>query len=112
MPRSAFARSPLQRFDVSPPLFLLECGDVVAECAALDTRPQAAHYVLIIVEIVPGEQHRAQNLLAANEVMQVGTAVVRARRAGAMLVDRPRIVAMTGVAQVEFAAPGKRLCRT
>ena len=41
--------------------------------------------------------------------MQVGAAVMAAGGAGALLVDRPRVVAMARVAQVELAAAGESL---
>src|SRR4051812_24637874 len=55
-----------------------EAGDPGVERAAFDGGAQAAHDVLVILEIVPGEQHGAEDLLAADEMVEIGTAVIYA----------------------------------
>src|SRR5258708_17947577 len=100
----AIVFSPSRWRDVSFALFRFECGDPVAKCARLDRGPQAAHNVLIVVQIVPGEQHGAEHLLAAHEMVQIGAAMMPAGRAGAALVERTRIVAVARVAQVDLGA--------
>src|SRR5262245_5178276 len=80
--------------DISARLFGLERGDPGAERAGFDGAPQAAHDVLVILQIVPRQQHRRENLFATDQMVQIGAAVVPARRAGALLVVRPWIVAM------------------
>src|SRR3546814_9487588 len=69
----------------------------------------AAHQVLVIGQIMRRHQHGAENLVGAHEEMQVGAAVVAAGRAAAMLVDGPRVLGMTGIADVDAAAPRKGL---
>ena len=67
---------------------------------------QAAHQVLVVLEVVPGQQHRAEHLLGAEQVVQIGAAVAGAGGAGAGRVERAGIVGEAGVAQVEHAAAG------
>ena len=67
---------------------------------------QAAHQVLIILHIVPGEQHRPEHLLRLEQMVQIGAAVARAGRAAARRVQRRGIVGEARVAQVEHAARG------
>src|SRR5580704_15965558 len=97
--------------NVSALLFGFECGDPVAERAGLNGAAQAAHDVLVVLQIVPREQHGGENLLGSDEVMQVGPAVIAAGGAGALLVDWPRIVAVARIAQVELAAARESLGR-
>ena len=97
--------------NVSPPLFSVECGDPVAERAGFDRAAQAAHDVLVVMHVVPCQQHGTKNLLAADQVVQIGAAMVAAGGAGTVFVDRPGIIAVPRVAQVEFAAPGEGLRR-
>src|SRR4029450_9373239 len=103
--------APSQWRYVSAALFFLEGGDPGIERAASDRPPEAAHDVLVVMQIVPRQQHRPKNLLGADQVLQVGAAVIAAGGTGALLVDRSRVVAMAGVAQIELAAAGKSLRR-
>ena len=90
-------------------LRLVEGGGEVGEAARRDRLAQPCHEVAVVVEIVPGQQHRTEDLLAADEMMKIRPAVICASRAGALLVDRPWVVAMARVAQVQFAATGEGL---
>src|SRR4051812_32457315 len=67
---------------VSQGLLALEGGNPCIERATLDRAAQTAHDVLIVLKIVPAQQHRAEDLLAADQVMKVGAAVMDAGRAG------------------------------
>src|SRR5258707_3298168 len=99
----------MKRWNVSAPLFSLECGDPVTERAGFDRAAQAAHDVLVIMHVVPCQQHGTKDLLAADQVMQIGAAMVAAGGAGTVVVERPWVVAVPPVAQIHFPAPGERL---
>src|SRR5262249_10488605 len=102
IPTTPFDTHSKRRY-VSLVLFALECGDPVVERAGLDRAAQAAHDVLIEMQVMPAEQHGSQDFAARDQMVKIGPAVVAASWAGALLVDRPRIVAMAGIAQVELA---------
>ena len=55
----------------------------------------------VVVQIVPGQKDRTKHLLCLEEVMQVGAAIVAAGRAGAVGVQRARVVTVAGVHHVE-----------
>src|SRR4029450_174984 len=103
--------APSQWRYVSAALFFLECCDPGIERTAFDGAPEAAHDVLVVLQIVPRQKHRRENLLGAKQMMQIGAAVMAAGGTRALLVDRPVIVAMAGVAQIELTAARKSLRR-
>src|SRR5690606_33639357 len=57
----------------------------------------------------PGEQHRAEQLARLDEVVQIRAGILACRGARASLVERPRILGMTRVAQIDPAGPCERL---
>ena len=72
---------------------------------ARSLRRMAAHQALVEVQVVEGVEPRAQDLAAAVQVVQVGARVVPAGGAGASGVDRPLVVAVAPVADLDDA-PG------
>src|SRR5258708_11211084 len=97
----------MKRWNVSAPLFSLECGDPVTERAGFDRAAQAAHDVLIIMHVVPCQQHGTKDLLAADQVVQIGAAMVAAGRTGTVFVDPPLLGPVPPRAQVHFSPPGE-----
>src|SRR5262249_3625271 len=73
------------------PRFGLEGGDPVPERAGLDGGAQAAHDVLVVMHVVPRQKHGTKNLLAADQVVQIGAAMVAACGTGTVFVDRSRV---------------------
>ena len=70
------------------------------------------HKLLIIMQVMPGQQHGTDDFLTAEYMVQIGAAIVAAGRTGARLVQRARIILMPGVFDVEHAATGKNLTRS
>ena len=66
----------------------------------------AAHQFLVVVQVVPGQQHRPEDLRRLDQMVQIGAAECRAGRAAALRVERPRIVGVARVAEVDRAARG------
>ena len=64
------------------------------------------------MEVVPCEQHRRDDLLGAEDMVQIGAAVILARGATAVFVERARVVLMAGVFDVEHAETGEDLTGT
>src|ERR1051325_11418386 len=65
-------------------LLLLEGIDPPTERAGLDRAPQAAHDVLVVLQIVPRQQHRRENLFGADQMLQIGAAVIGGGRGGGL----------------------------
>ena len=89
--REDWARS--DRLDIADLERTPQLGGVRAEPLADNRFAHALHQVLIVGQVVPGEQHRRQNLVRLHEVMQIGARIARGkpdsgrpRRAAA---DRP-----------------------
>src|SRR5215212_3673802 len=82
---------------------VLRGGDELDERPLPDRLAQARHEVLVVGQDVPGQEHRPQNLVRADEMVQtslgigVGGDVLRGG------VERLRIVRVTGVFEVEAA---------
>ena len=77
---------------------------VTGEVAGEDGGAEAAHQGLIVGQIVPGQQHRAEHLAGLEEMVEIGPGVAAAGGAGAGGVERARIGGEAGVAQVDDAA--------
>src|SRR5918996_1091373 len=63
----------------------VEVGGAGGQCgnaARLDRSARRSHEPLIIVQIVPGQEHRAQDLARLDQVVQIRAAEVAARWAG------------------------------
>lgn len=71
--------------------------------ATLDRRTQGGHQVLEVLQIVPGEQHRAQDFARSDQVMEVGARERAAGVARTTGVERRRVVGKAGVPEVERA---------
>lgn len=72
-------------------------------------RAEAGHQVLVVLQIVPGQQHGGEDFARFHKVVQVGAAVALAGRAVAGGVQRAGVVGVAGVAQVDGAAAGEGL---
>src|SRR5438477_109610 len=84
---------------------------IICALPALSSGWKAAHDILVIVHVVPCQEHGTQNLLAADQVVQIGAAMVATGGAGTVFVDRPRVIAVPRVAQVELPPTGEGLRR-
>ncbi len=62
------------------------------------------------MQIVRGQQHRAEDLAAAAQMVQIGAAVAGAGRAAAFRVERRRVVGMARIAQVQHAPRRVKAC--
>src|SRR6185312_6411581 len=77
---------------------------------ALSNRPpDRAHQIQVEVQVVDGVQTRAEDLVAAVEVAEVGAAVVPAGVAGAIRVDWTQVGLVHAVADVDDAPGGKQV---
>src|SRR5437868_90366 len=79
------------------------------ELARGDGRAERAHQADVEVEVVDGVEARAQDLVAAVEVAQVGAGVVAAGVTVAGGVDGSQIVLMGAVADIEHRARGEEV---
>ena len=76
----------------------LEFGEAVFG----DRRTHPCHEVLVVMEIVPCEQHRGDDFLRAEDMVQIGAAVILARGATAVFVERARVVLMAMAASSKY----------
>ena len=63
------------------------------------------HQALVIGDVDFRQQHRPQRLARPDKVMQVGARITARRWPRALFVERPWIVSMSGVAQIDLAEP-------
>src|SRR5712691_3361812 len=68
---------------------------------------QLAHERLVVVQVVQGIEPRAEDLVHPLQVMQVAAREMGAGVAGAGAVQRPRVVAVAGVADLDVAVAGE-----
>ena len=61
------------------------------------------------MQIVPGHQHRAEDLAGPHQMVKIGAAVTAACRTGTGRVERRRVVGVPGVPDVDLAVRGERL---
>ena len=61
------------------------------------------------MQVVPGQQHGAEDFLGHDQMMQVGAAVLCADRAAAVRIQRLGIVLVPRVAKIELAVAGEGL---
>src|SRR3989442_10189155 len=87
------------------PALLAKCFGVIGEFSLSDGAAQFPHQRLVVVQVVQGVEPRAENLVDFLQVMQVAAREIRARVAPAALLERPRAVALAGVAAFEDAGP-------
>src|SRR5215469_14716267 len=99
----------LERRDVTGRLLSCKSGDETGERFLLDRAAQTPHQIAIVAEIVLGQQHASEDLVGADEMMEISAAVMCARGAAAAFIERPRILAMARVAQIDLAAARERL---
>src|SRR6516164_2850804 len=71
------------------------------ETAGGDRSARPRHQILIVVEVDDGQEHAAERLAAAKEVMQIGAGKVARGRAAAFRIERPRIAGVTSVPDVD-----------
>src|SRR5260370_37751943 len=67
--------------------------------------PHALHQVLVIRDIDFRQQHRPQRLARLDQMMQIGARAGAGGRPWAFLVERPWVVGVAGVAQVDLTEP-------
>src|SRR5690606_19743779 len=79
------------------------------ETALGDRLAHGGHQRLEESDVVPGEQHLAEDLLGLHQVVQIGPRIVAAGRAVAGLVQRRLVLGEAGVLQVDRPVPGPRL---
>ena len=103
-PRHAVAQPvPLpQRRNIAPGPAHLRLGGEILEPLCFDRSADAGHQVLVVAQIVPGDQHHAQDLVGADQVVQIGAGIVARGRAAAFLVERPVVLGVAGVPQVDL----------
>src|SRR6266704_1156654 len=89
------------------PALLAKCFGVIGEFTLGDGVAQFPHQRLVVVQVVQGVEPRAENLVDLLQVMQVAAREMRARVASAALIERARIVAIAGVADLDVAAAGE-----
>src|SRR5690625_1556336 len=100
-----------ERLDITGGAEGLELCHEGREPPAPDGVPQPRHQLLIIMQIMPGQQHRGDDLAGAEDMMQIGAAIAPAARTGAILVQRARIVAMAGIPDIDGPPPREGLPR-
>src|SRR5690606_38228542 len=75
--------------------------------AVLGRRADAGHQRLVVPKVVQGAEERAQHLVAAVQVAQVGAAeAAGAGRAAAAFLDRPRVALELRIADAQRAGGG------
>src|SRR4051812_41811037 len=74
---------------------------IVREAAFGDGGTQLAHNLLVESDVVPGEQHQTQHLLAAEKMVEIGPAVDPAGVAGNGFIEGARVVGVPRIAQIE-----------
>ena len=82
---------------------------MVKQPPLFDSRAQARHQVLVKSQVMPSEQHRGDDLVRFHGMVQIGAAEPPAGRTAAFVVQRPPILRMSSVAQVERSALDKSL---
>src|SRR5512132_452337 len=82
-------------------------GPVRPEVTSLDRLPRARGQPQYEPQIMQAEQPRSEELLLVGEVPDVRTAETRACRAGAVVLEWPRVTREARVAQVEPAGRGE-----
>ena len=86
------------------PLPALACRGTERRKAPLaDRGAHAGHQFLIVGEIDLRQQHGAEHLVGADEMMQIGARIIARRRARALLVERARVLGMARIAQIDFS---------
>ena len=58
------------------------------ERALSDGRAQVGHQVLVVGQVVPGQQHRGDDLVRLHDVMEIGSGELAAGRATALRTRR------------------------
>src|SRR5437899_1987879 len=79
----------------------------VGKLSFCDRAAQLAHERLVVVQVVQGIEPRAEDLVHLLQVMQVAAREMCAGVAGAGAVQRPRVVAVAGVADLDVAVAGE-----
>ena len=75
----------------------MERADERIQRAGLDGCPETGHEILIIVQIVPRQQHRAEDFVRPHQMMQIGPAIIPAGGTAARLVQWARVVAVADI---------------
>src|SRR5215467_5380360 len=84
-----------------------ESREPVLETSPRDRLAQLAHEGLVVVQVVQGIEARAQDLVDLLQMVQVAPGETRAGVAAAGLVERPRVVAVARVADLDVAEAGE-----
>src|SRR5690606_15005735 len=77
--------------DIPARLIGLELLHECLEALLGDRRANPGHQLLVIGDVDPAHQHRAEYLSRLDEMVEIGAAVVARRRAGAFRIERARI---------------------
>ena len=77
------------------------------ERGGLDRRAQRPHQLLVVVQVVQRVQARAEDLVRFLQVVEIGAREMAAGVAGALRVERARVVAMARIADLEIAVAGE-----
>src|SRR5581483_9150012 len=83
---------------------LVELGEPALRNRVADV----AHQPLVVSDVDLGEQHRAERLSGADEMVQIGVRGLTRGGPGALLIQRPRIIDMPRIAQIDRAEPRER----
>src|SRR6185295_4296510 len=75
----------------------------------LDAGAQPAHELEVVMQVVDGVEARAEDLVAAIEMAQVGAREIATGVAGAGRIERPRVGVVGGVADVHHALRGEQV---
>src|SRR6056297_1296179 len=110
-PVQAPCRAALQPLDISGLAALVKRRLPLRETPLGDGAAHSGHDLLIIMQVMPCQQHRADDLLTAEHMMQIGPAIAPAGRTGALIVQRARIVLMARVLDVQHPVPREHLPR-
>src|SRR5712692_8408084 len=75
----------------------------IREPACRDGGPHAVHELLVIGEIDRGNQHRGEDLVRLDEMVQIGARVIARRGASAFGIERARTLGMARVLEIDGA---------
>lgn len=77
--------------------------------AARDFDPQPLHKIVIKLQVMPGQQHRCDDLAGFDHMVQIGPAELAAGGAAALRIERRGIFGVPGVLEVQGPIPGEGL---
>src|SRR5262245_60129389 len=103
--RARRAFSARRQIAARPALFGLppECVETMLG----DRRTHARHQVLVVIEIDGAQQNLAHEFVAAHQMAEVSAREITCARTTALLVERPWVVTVAGVLQIDRAKAGE-----